>query len=155
MLSASATVSWRSAEGETPDSFCRDHSARPRNGVWLNAAIPVLAGEKWRNDPHVISSVEAVVAAIASSHMAAFLFLAAEQGWRPFRYRDEARAEIALGEDGPRLVRVRLAPDVLLIGERPSRADIARVHAAARLRSALAGAVSAEIVIEEPAPSCL
>lgn len=88
---------------------------------------------------------EAFVAAIASSHMLAFLAIAAELGATVATYDDQPSGILVHDDDGPSLIEVVLRPRVTY-GEVPaSPAAEEKMHEEARHRAVLGNAITAKV----------
>ena len=147
-----AEVRWQRRAGEPflDRRYSRAHAWHFDGGATIPASSsPQNVPLPWSRAEHV-DPEEALVAAVASCHMLAFLFLAARRGLLVERYVDAATGEMGADEHGrSAIVRVTLRPAVTLSGTvEPDDATVAALHDAAHGECIIASSIRAAVVID-------
>lgn len=96
-----ATIQWSHSRGDfLGGKYSREHSWVFDGGVVVPASpSPSVVPKPWSNEANV-DPEEAFVAAIASCHMLAFLWVASKSGIGVERYEDEAIGRMSRNEKG-------------------------------------------------------
>jgi len=146
-----AIIEWeRGQQDFTDGKYGRGHRWTFDGGATVPASsspavVPVPYSDAAGVDPE-----EAYVAALSSCHMLWFLDLAARQGYRVDRYRDEAAGHMARDERGKSWIdRVELRPHVVFSGTRlPDPAAAAQLHHVAHEKCFIANSVRSQVDVQ-------
>lgn len=143
-----ATVLWRRGEQAFTDNrYSRGHLWRFDGGIEVaGSSSPLVVPNYSRLD--AIDPEEAFVASLSACHMLFFLAFAAKAGLRVDSYQDDAVGEMAKNEAGKLFVaKVTLYPDIVFSGDqRPSEAEVERLHHRAHEECFIANSVKSEVV---------
>lgn len=147
-----ARIRWarRSEEKFVDARYSRAHQWEFDGGVKVPASSAVSSVPLPYSKAENVDPEEALVAAISSCHMLAFLYLVAKEGLVVDTYDDLAVGTLARNEEGRLAVTtVRLAPRIEFSGARsPTRANVDRLHHAAHEECFIANSVRTAISIE-------
>lgn len=151
MSEHTATVRWRRDGAQFRDaSYSRAHLWEFDGGARLAAsAAPALVAAPW-SDPAAVDPQEAYVAALASSHMLWFLYVAAAHGFVVDSYEDAAAGHL-VGDapSQPVIAEVTLRPRIVFDRAHPATPEqIADLHREANERCFLANSVKTLIRVE-------
>jgi organic hydroperoxide reductase OsmC/OhrA len=149
---AKAYLSWKWSPAETrrrrgaPD-YSRDHEWLLDGGGRVEVTdryfdAPDRAFTRMRGAPE-----EALAAAVASSHMFAFLSLASAQGINVTSYFDKPAAILEKTKTGHRVVEVKLRPQVLYGAVSATPVAEARLHEQAKARAIVGSALGVNISV--------
>jgi organic hydroperoxide reductase OsmC/OhrA len=144
-----ATIHWtRTSADFRYESYNRAHAWRFAEGVEVQAsAAPAYLGDGDRVDPE-----QALVAAISSCHLLAFLAVAARKRYVVDSYEDAAVGVLTKNEQGRLwLSRVTLRPKIVFSGAiQPNEQELAGLHDLAHRNCFIAASVKSEVVVEAP-----
>ncbi|MBA3392956.1 MAG: OsmC family protein [Deltaproteobacteria bacterium] len=146
-----ASIEWQSAANASDfvtGHYSREHMWIFDGGVTVPASpSPSIVPVPWSN-PAYVDPEEAFVAAVASCHMLAFLYLVAKAGFVVTSYRDTAVGVMAKNERGaPWISKVTLTPRVAYADRAPSAAEQTALHHAAHDGCFIASSIKTEVVV--------
>jgi organic hydroperoxide reductase OsmC/OhrA len=151
MTTHTALIEWQLEGGIFTDNrYSRAHTWRFDGGLSVPASSSPHLVRVPLSNPDNLDPEEAYVAALASCHMLWFLSLAAIDGYRVERYRDQAQGVMESNDAGALWVaRVLLRPHVVFSGaQEPNGEANAALHHAAHTECFLANSVKSAIQIE-------
>lgn len=151
MAHYTAEVIWqRDDQVFTDNRYGRRHLWRFDGGVEVPASSSPHVVRVPFSDPSAVDPEEAFVVALSSCHMLSFLSIAAKQGFRVDRYRDEALGVLEKNAEGRlAMTLVTLRPEVAFSGDRsPTRDEIDALHHEAHEACFIASSVRTEVRCE-------
>ena len=130
--------------------YSRRHTIRFDGGAVLAGSSSPHAVPLPMSDASAVDPEEAFVAALSSCHMLWFLAIAAKRRFCVDRYFDAAVGVMEKNAEGKvAITRVTLRPEVVFSGEqRPTRADLDRLHHKAHEECYIANSVKSELLCE-------
>ena len=130
--------------------YSRRHTIRFDGGAVLAGSSSPHSVPLPMSDASAVDPEEAFVAALSSCHMLWFLAIAAKRRFCVDRYFDAAVGVMKKNAEGKvAITRVTLRPEVVFSGEqRPTRADLDRLHHKAHEECYLANSVKSELLCE-------
>ncbi len=155
MAEYSAEIIWeRGAAAFTDNRYSRRHRLRFDGGLEVPGSSSPHSVPVPLSDPGAMDPEEAFVAALSSCHMLWFLSIAARQGYRIDRYRDQASGLMTQDAAGRWCIGVvTLRPEAQFSGERlPSAQQIDALHREAHAECYIAHSVTAQVRCE-PVPA--
>ena len=134
----------------TNGKYSREHTWEFDGGLTVSASPSPSAVPIPYSNPANVDPEEAFVAAISSCHMLTFLYLASRAGYRVDSYDDDAVGVMTKNTKGvPWVSKVSLTPRITYGGgNRPTVADIQRLHSDAHDQCFIANSVKTEITVE-------
>ncbi|MCL4813948.1 MAG: OsmC family protein [Vicinamibacteraceae bacterium] len=151
MAHYTAEVIWqRDDQVFTDNRYGRRHLWRFDGGVEVPASSSPHVVRVPFSDPSAVDPEEAFVVALSSCHMLSFLSIAAKQGFRVDRYRDEALGVLEKNAEGRlAMTLVTLRPEVAFSGDRlPTRDEVDALHHEAHEACFIASSVRTEVRCE-------
>lgn len=151
MAHYTAEVIWqRDDQVFTDNRYGRKHLWRFDGGVEVPASSSPHVVRVPFSDPSAVDPEEAFVVALSSCHMLSFLSIAAKQGFRVDRYRDEALGVLEKNAEGRlAMTLVTLRPEVAFSGDRlPTRDEVDALHHEAHEACFIASSVRTEVRCE-------
>lgn len=147
MAQHGAEVRWRRRGDEpfTDNRFSRAHDWSFDGGLTVPASSSPLVLPR-QSDPAGIDPEEALIAALSSCHMMAFLYLAAKAGLVVEAYEDKAVGTLSKTDGRVWLSQVTLRPHVTWGGPAPE--DLLALHHAAHAECYIASSVKTEVRCE-------
>jgi organic hydroperoxide reductase OsmC/OhrA len=146
-----ATIRWRCAgAGFREGKYSREHTWSFDGGLTVPASPSPSVVRAPYSNPANVDPEEAFVAAISSCHMLTFLYLAQQRGHDVVSYEDDAVGVMTKNERRVSWISsVVLAPRIVYGGDnRPSPAEIARLHEDAHHQCFIANSVKTEITVK-------
>ena len=130
--------------------YSRRHTIRFDGGAVLAGSSSPHSVPLPMSDASAVDPEEAFVAALSSCHMLWFLAIAAKRRFCVDRYFDAAVGVMEKNAEGKvAITRVTLRPEVVFSGEqRPTRADLDRLHHKAHEECYIANSVKSELLCE-------
>ena len=130
--------------------YSRRHTIRFDGGAVLAGSSSPHSVPLPMSDASAVDPEEAFVAALSSCHMLWFLAIAAKRRFCVDRYFDAAVGVMEKNAEGKvAITRVTLRPEVVFSGEqRPTRADLDRLHHKAHEECYIANSVKSEVLCE-------
>lgn len=137
---------WRRTSADfTYATFNRDHTVRTGSGT----TVPASASAEYRGHPDRVNPEEALVFALSSCHMLAFLMVAAKKRFVVDSYEDEAVGLLTKNAKGKmHLGKCVLSPRITWSGASPSAEELARLHGTAHDECFIVQSVVTEVVVE-------
>lgn len=151
MAHYTAEVTWeRGDQVFTDNRYSRKHLWRFDGGVEVPASASPHVVRVPFSDASAVDPEEALVVALSSCHMLSFLSIAAKQGFRVDRYRDEAEGVLEEnGEGRLAMTVVTLRPEVAFSGDRlPTRDEVDALHHEAHEACFIANSVRTDVRCE-------
>jgi len=147
----SALVKWRRGEDEaiSDNQYSRGHTWEFDGGVSVPASasphvVPLPYSVEENVDPE-----EAFIASISSCHMLTFLGIAAKKRYVIDSYIDHAEGVMEEDANGKTSVtKVTLKPVIVFSGNKPSKAQLEKLHHLAHEHCFIANSVKTEITTE-------
>lgn len=147
----SALVKWRRGEDEafSDNQYSRGHTWEFDGGVSVPASasphvVPLPYSVEENVDPE-----EAFIASISSCHMLTFLGIAAKKRYVIDSYIDHAEGVMEEDANGKTSVtKVTLKPVIVFSGNKPSKAQLKKLHHLAHEHCFIANSVKTEITTE-------
>jgi organic hydroperoxide reductase OsmC/OhrA len=138
-----ARLLWRGSTGLGWEAYDREHevTAPP-----AEAPLRLTTGEE-KGDPRVLNPEQLVVAAASSCQLLWFLHLAAKARIDVVEYRDDAEAEMPLGDEPVWLARIVLRPRITVRGA-VSEERVARLCEIAHEHCYIANSLRSDVVVE-------
>ena len=132
------------------NGYSRRHTIRFDGGAVLAGSSSPHSVPLPMSDASAVDPEEAFVAALSSCHMLWFLAIAAKRRFCVDRYFDAAVGVMEKNAEGKvAITRVTLRPEVVFSGEqRPTRADLDRLHHKAHEECYIANSVKSELLCE-------
>ena len=135
----------RTSDDFTYATYNRAHVVRTGSGVTL----PASSAPEYKGDRDRVNPEEALVAALSSCHMLAFLALAAKRRFVVDAYEDEAIGYLTRNTKGKmHLGKCVLRPRIVWRDSPASAEMLAALHATAHEECFIAQSVVTEVVIE-------
>ncbi len=147
-----ARIEWRRQPHERfiDNRYSRAHQWSFDGGAVVHASASPHVVRTPYSDPSGVDPEEALVAALSSCHMLAFLYLTGRKGFVVASYDDRAIGTMAKTAGGREwLTNVTLRPHVVFEGDkRPTAAEVESLHHAAHEECYIANSVKTEVTIE-------
>jgi len=145
-----AKITW---DSDSTDTFTNQRYTRGH--VWeFDGGVTVPASSSPQVVPRysveaAVDPEEALVASASSCHMLTFLYLAAKGGFNVASYTDNAVGVMEKREDGRQwLATITLDPQIVWIGDAPTREQLADLHENAHKECYIANSIRSEIIIK-------
>jgi organic hydroperoxide reductase OsmC/OhrA len=152
MATYEAAVKWRRAadEGFIDEKYSRAHEWLFDGGAVVRGSASPHSVKPPFSDPSAIDPEEALVVALSSCHMLAFLWRAAKRGFAVSSYEDSAVGVMTKDEKGRQwITKVTLRPQVVFDGDkRPTELEVEAMHHEAHEGCYIANSVKADVVVE-------
>jgi organic hydroperoxide reductase OsmC/OhrA len=145
-----AKIIWQKKDEELflDNRYNRAHHWMFDGGVIVLASaspkvVPLPMSNELAVDPE-----EAFVASIASCHMLFFLSIAARKKYVVTSYADEAEGMLEKNDEGKMMmIRIDLRPQIIFLGEAPTKRELKEIHNMAHARCFLANSIRTKINI--------
>ena len=150
MSEYTAIISWRrNGAIFTDNKYSRAHQWKFDGGVAVPGSSSPHVVRVPFSDASAVDPEEALVAALSSCHMLAFLFIAAKRGFVVDTYEDQAVGVMAKNPDGKLAITVvTLRPKTVFSGEEPSRQELESMHHQAHEECFIAASVKTDVRCE-------